>query len=68
MRFSALSVTEAEHLIARFWFLLEKHQIASPRVVTKPQSDGLQVEFHFRYTDNEDLIASELGCSPAAAR
>jgi hypothetical protein len=62
-----VSGKEAEHLIARVWILIEKHQITSPKVVTKPQSDRLQVELHFSSEIDEDLIATELGL-PATAQ
>ena len=62
-----VSGSEAEHLVATVWLLLEKYQIASPRLATKSQSNRLQVEFHFSHKADEDLIASELRPLPFGA-
>ena len=61
IRIRPLSTTEAEHVLARVWCLLEQLQIASPKVTVRTHLDGqLEIMLTFRSQDLADLVQNKL--------
>jgi hypothetical protein len=57
IRFSRLSMTGAEDLVARIWFALEEHNVVAPRLSVEPYRDGaLNIQFTFRTKHEAELI------------
>ena len=63
---SSASSSEVESFVAEVWVLLEKHSLASPKLVAKWQADRMRVTFVFASKRDSDVIASELRIQPAS--
>ncbi len=67
LRVSRLSMSAAGDLIARLWYLLEKHSIASPRVSVEARAgDFVDINFVFAKKIDADLIRTRLSALAAA--
>ncbi len=67
LRVNRLSMSAAGDLIARLWYLLEKHDIASPRVwVAAHAGDFVAINFVFAQKIDADLIRTGLSALAAA--
>jgi hypothetical protein len=55
-----LSASDAEELLVEVWLLLEKHQVASPKVAVKSLSNHLQIRLRFTLKQDADLVRSGL--------
>ncbi len=66
LRVSRLSMSAAGDLIARLWYLLEKHSIASPRVSVEAQAGNfVDINFIFAQKIDADLIRTWLSALAA---
>jgi hypothetical protein len=55
-----LSESEAEKALVQIWLLLEKHEIASPKVVVLPILDHLRIRLLFASRSDADLLRRKL--------
>jgi hypothetical protein len=58
-----LSESDAEKALVRIWLLLEKHEIASPKVVVLPISNHLRISLLFASKSDADAVRRKLEAS-----
>jgi hypothetical protein len=55
-----LSISEAEDLLLEVWLALEKHQVATPKVITIRQANRLEIALTFESEAERATVATEL--------